>query len=492
MKHFLRIIFGGLISAGLLQDCTAQQVPVFSTVYYSKFLSNPAFAGIDNEYKAFGYFRKQWTEFPGSPMTGGATAEVSLSKDRIGLGALVFNDQYGFFNRTNAALAYNQKITFAKHHQISIGIQGALIALSIDWDKARAKDVTDPNLAGQQSQRFTFDGSVGISYKWKRLLVGFSIPQVIESSAKYATAGNTTLDYSLTRHYSLFAQYEIGLLKNQFNITPNFLMRYNGKQLPQFDALVMFDYKKIVYAGLGYRNSFGVLATCGVKVMKMFTIAYAYDHAMSKRYANQVGGSHEIVFGFGIPTDFKRKKREQELLQAQEINTVKEGAEIEKKKLKTKVTVLQKQVDSLTKAKVEEKPANLTNAANSSGTLEDFSKTNNGEKVSYVLDRIEFEYKDYRLKEVSFAQLNQLVKYMIANPEKRIKINGHTDNIGSNNFNVKLSMKRAKAVADYLEVNGIYKSRISSSDYGKNSPVSENETEEGRSKNRRVDFEFLE
>src|SRR4051812_33242154 len=82
----------------------AQQTPLFSTYYFNKFLVNPAFTGIDNQYRVFGFFRSQWGGMPGRPITGGATAEGSFWKDRIGAGIVAINDQIGIFNQTSISV----------------------------------------------------------------------------------------------------------------------------------------------------------------------------------------------------------------------------------------------------------------------------------------------------------------------------------------------------------------------------------------------------
>src|SRR5687767_14130220 len=78
---------GNLLLYILLAICIkiqAQQTPLFSAYYFNKFLVNPAFTGIDNQYRAFGFFRSQWGGMPGWPVTGGGTMEGSFWKDRIG------------------------------------------------------------------------------------------------------------------------------------------------------------------------------------------------------------------------------------------------------------------------------------------------------------------------------------------------------------------------------------------------------------------------
>ena len=74
------------------------------------------------------------------------------------------------------------------------------------------------------------------------------------------------------------------------------------------------------------------------------------------------------------------------------------------------------------------------------------------------------------------------------NPELKIEITGHTDNKGRDSYNLTLSEERAKAVHSYLLKNGIPGTRITYKGYGKSKPVRDNDTEEGRHYNRRVEF----
>jgi outer membrane protein OmpA-like peptidoglycan-associated protein len=104
------------------------------------------------------------------------------------------------------------------------------------------------------------------------------------------------------------------------------------------------------------------------------------------------------------------------------------------------------------------------------------------------INNIFFETAKAELKTESFSELNRLVKLMEQNPNMEIALGGHTDNVGSEDFNQKLSTDRSKAVLDYLVSKGIAAVRITSAGFGKSKPVADNETEEGRAQNRRVEF----
>jgi len=76
-------------------------------------------------------------------------------------------------------------------------------------------------------------------------------------------------------------------------------------------------------------------------------------------------------------------------------------------------------------------------------------------------------------------------------PNLKIRINGHTDDRGSKNVNLKLSERRAKAVVDYLVEKGINPGRLQYKGYGQYYPVEPNTTEKGQKANRRVEFEII-
>jgi outer membrane protein OmpA-like peptidoglycan-associated protein len=80
------------------------------------------------------------------------------------------------------------------------------------------------------------------------------------------------------------------------------------------------------------------------------------------------------------------------------------------------------------------------------------------------------------------------VTFLQKYPERRVLIEGHTDSVGSDAYNLDLSQRRADAVRDFLLQNGVNAAQISTRGYGKASPVASNATAEGRQQNRRVEL----
>lgn len=120
---------------------------------------------------------------------------------------------------------------------------------------------------------------------------------------------------------------------------------------------------------------------------------------------------------------------------------------------------------------------------------EPLQKASVGEVIP--LWNIYFATDESEVLQQSYNELFKLKEMLEQHPGMKIELRGHTDNQGSQAHNQKLSEARAKAVADYLIGNGIAKSRLTWVGFGKNCPVVDNSTAEGRRKNRRVEYRIL-
>ncbi len=105
-----------------------------------------------------------------------------------------------------------------------------------------------------------------------------------------------------------------------------------------------------------------------------------------------------------------------------------------------------------------------------------------------VVNNVYFDYDKATLRPESRVELDQLAKLMQANPNMSVQIEGHTDDRGDDQYNLRLSGERAKAVVDYLVVKGISIKKVEAKAKGESVPVESNDTPEGRQKNRRVEF----
>lgn len=112
-----------------------------------------------------------------------------------------------------------------------------------------------------------------------------------------------------------------------------------------------------------------------------------------------------------------------------------------------------------------------------------------GKKVG--LGNIFFEKNSDKLSLMSKPELERIVRLMQGSPNLRIKVTGHTDDVGSDEYNLILSEKRARSVIDYLVTLGVSENRMSHVGLGESYPIASNDTEEGRKANRRIDLEII-
>jgi len=105
-----------------------------------------------------------------------------------------------------------------------------------------------------------------------------------------------------------------------------------------------------------------------------------------------------------------------------------------------------------------------------------------------VLENVFYEKDSFALQPQSFIELNKVVDFLTKNPKVHVEISGHTDNTGNADYNLKLSEQRAKSVYDFLLSKGIAASQLTYKGFGNKQPVADNDTDEGRKKNRRTEM----
>jgi outer membrane protein OmpA-like peptidoglycan-associated protein/tetratricopeptide (TPR) repeat protein len=111
--------------------------------------------------------------------------------------------------------------------------------------------------------------------------------------------------------------------------------------------------------------------------------------------------------------------------------------------------------------------------------------------ATVILKNIFFDNNQFQLKAESSTELDNIVKLLKENPTLKIQINGHTDNVGKPEDNLKLSNNRANAVIQYLIGKGIDAKRLSAKGWGETQPIADNSTEEGRANNRRTEMKVV-
>ncbi len=108
-----------------------------------------------------------------------------------------------------------------------------------------------------------------------------------------------------------------------------------------------------------------------------------------------------------------------------------------------------------------------------------------------VLENVEFDFNEATIKPISFKTLSELYDVMSLKPQLIIEIGGHTDNIGTHESNMTLSLARAERIKQYLVNRGIAPNRIQTKGYAATIPIADNSNDEGRQKNRRTEVKVI-
>ncbi|MCW3127410.1 MAG: OmpA family protein [Bacteroidetes bacterium] len=500
----------------------AQQIPLSSSTYFMRLLNNPALTGYNGSTNAYAYFRDQWTGMPGHPITMGGMGEVSLWKEQSNIGFHVYNDVTSIISNVGAQVYYAQKIKLAKDHSLAVGLSLGILNTHIDYNNAIANDPNDANLLTATKSGTGFDMNVGIAYQWKKkLTIGFAIPHVAQTNVVLADQTKKS-NYLAVRNYVAHASYEISFDKaEKWNLEPSILFKKASvSKLYQFDGNLMANWKRFLYLGVGYRQDYGMSFTGGIRIAQCVTVAYTYEYPLGMPKGVTYGntkGTHEIILGINfdkwIKGADKMKKRmdtiEKRVDNVEKLDTVlsqkmdsvaatnadmvKKVDEVKQENkaqdekiaaLTTRVDTLENQMADYKKRIAEKTPGNF-----SSMTDADRAKLKAGDVIK--LDKVYFETNSSYLKTESYAQLDKLAGMLKASPDMKVRVLGHTDITASDAYNMWLSERRAKHVADYLISKGVAADRITSVGYGKRAPVADNSTEEGRALNRRVEIDLI-
>lgn len=113
------------------------------------------------------------------------------------------------------------------------------------------------------------------------------------------------------------------------------------------------------------------------------------------------------------------------------------------------------------------------------------------ERKNFVFQPIFFDHDEFEIHPEYFEYLNKMARVVDGHSDLRVRVTGHTDAVGSDNYNIGLSERRARAIKAYFLSRGITVDKLEIDFKGKHQPIDTNETPEGKQRNRRVDFEFI-
>ena len=272
MKKLILLI-NVVVLAGALQG---QQLMTSSMYDQHGNLHNPATAGSAKHAMIGASYRKTWDGISGAPQTTLIFGSTYLKNAKIGIGGYLYNDVTGPTRRTGGQMAYSYHIQMANDATFSLGLEARLQQFSLDKAKLSATLGNDPVLASSES-RFKADAGFGVAYNGKKLQVGASVSQLIQSKLDFYSGNLTpTEEGRLYRHYYLHGNYEWDVDGNT-KIIPNLLFIYLPNAPLEVQGGARVEHNDVFWWGLGLRARQSWMISAGVKIQKKFTIGYCFD-----------------------------------------------------------------------------------------------------------------------------------------------------------------------------------------------------------------------
>ena len=297
MKHLLTFCLGLLLSSPILVQ--AQQEPLFAQYNNNFFLINPAVAGSEGNHALNLFHRWQWVRFPGAPQTFGLSYQGMIS-DLHGVGALLFGDITGPSARWGGKVSYAFHIPLANRNmRLSIGLAGRVTHNVLRTNQIQLLDPNDQAIANADAGITTADAEFGLFFYTKRLRIGFSAPNLLQTRIDYGvnSMGRDPIGLGY-RHYFLTGAYKIPLPDAKLVLEPSLMVKYVQGTVPQVDGgITVHVLDEQLAFGLYYRSPAFLSFQTKFLFDRRLPVLLGFDIALNSFQQHSVG-STELMLGY--------------------------------------------------------------------------------------------------------------------------------------------------------------------------------------------------
>lgn len=325
----------------------AQDAPVFSQFWQNPFQFNPSYAAHQGYSEINVFYRKQWLGIENAPSIGAFNIQTPLGRN-VSTGLTLVSNKTILLNASTALGTFAYRVRLGAYHNLNFGLAAGIGFNNFDLDAIA--NANDPALANIIPQSQYLTGQFGINYRYRNFNFGIALPNLFD------TRPNTQSEFQKIkfdpfRNKFGTVSYSIGL--NEILLTPTVIYRALDNQQTQWEGMLLATYKGFLWAGVSYRDGYGLTGLLGVRLKNNYKVGYAYEHPTNKALRSAASGSHELYFGMRLgkrdrEADYALEKKKADSLQ-QIANAEKAGKEQEKIALAEK--------EKLEKAKLENEKA---------------------------------------------------------------------------------------------------------------------------------------
>ena len=453
----------------------AQQFPLQSQYQFNYSVINPSVI-VENDFTSVrASFRQQWVGFSDRPI---ATQYLSMYKGfgNNGLGISFFNDETGgAFNKTGLSFSYAHKVLLAESEsELFLGISGGA-------SKVNISNISDPAIIN--SNDIYPEVTFGIYLKKNDLRFGVSIPGLLNENIELTNSADNIIESNI---YTMISyQYQ---LNKDITVLPSVLLK-STKERSQVDANVNLKFNNKIWVGASYRQDFGPSIFVGLDLGKLFSI-YSHDITTNDAYSYS-NGSNEFTIGYDFNSALDSNLtspivKVDEFLFDKDNDGVKDSIDLCPETFGSinAYGCLDNDKDGIPND--YDLCPNLYGELNLQGCPEitQFEK-----KIVYdALNDLNFDVGISDINYSSYASMSDMNLLLLKNPNMFLHITGFSSSEGTEDYNLGLSARRAKAVQKFFIKRGINKSRLILDYYGEENPLNENSNESQKAVNRRVEF----
>ena len=524
----------------------SQQMPHYSLYMLNDVIINPSLISTKTDNQIALMVRDQWTGFEGAPKTQ-SISYYNVEHQKFGRGIRIVNDNTGPISMLSGTVSGSYLIPIENNNNFSVGASANILQYKIENSNIILENdgVIDPAMNGGVTDKVIGNSaSLGFNYFSDKFNIGASIINVLNSNLNLS---NTGVENSLVNHYYLNAAYNFNTSEGMI-ISPSIMFKKVGASNIQMDINLKTSLNSIIWAGLSYRTNDAVIAMFGLNLSD-YTIGYSYDLTTTRMNIPSYG-SHGVVMTYRLKSKEKDSDKDGVLDKDDECPKIPGLLKLNGCPDRDQDGIKDKNdecpdfpgldinngcpdrdsdgiIDKYDRCPDIPGVPELNGCPDSDGDgLQDEldrcpyvkgSLRNMGcpdtivihqqdtikvfvnippfidtvtevtwENIPLWADRVHFEFNEDNLDENSKIILTKVAEFLILNTDKNLQINGHADERGTANYNMKLSNRRAVSVYKYLVIKGVNKKRLSTKSYGESQKTSNSYDE-----NRRVEFKVI-
>ena len=286
---------------GVLQ---AQQLPLYSQYMMNDFFIHPAIASSKEYSPVLLSIHKQWIGINDSPSTQTLSGHTMLANNNVGIGAIIFNDDFGPESHIGLHAVYSYHFHIDRLNKISLGLSAIAMQYKMDQRFFNLTIYDDPAITYMVEKTIVPDATFGVYAYGKKYYAGITAAHLFQSKLKI----NRNLEENtMVRHYFVMGGYKFTFPNSpQLEIEPSLLMKMTEITPPQFDINLKLYYDKDYWFGMSIRPEDSFVAAIGFK-HNQYYFGYAYDFTFSDLSAYTFG-SQEIIFGMNIGENVRRSR----------------------------------------------------------------------------------------------------------------------------------------------------------------------------------------